>query len=134
MRITVVPNRNAIMLSVAFGIARAEGATRVYAGMHAGDHAIYPDCRAEFVEAFATAMYLANDDLDPDKQPALIAPFISMTKADIAREGSSLNVPYNLTWSCYKGGNLHCGTCGTCVERKEAFELANVQDPTMYEN
>jgi 7-cyano-7-deazaguanine synthase len=121
------------MLSVAFGIARAEGATRVYAGMHAGDHAIYPDCRAGFVEAFSNAMFLANDDLDPHKRPVLIAPFISMTKADIVREGIDLNVPYNLTWSCYKGGNLHCGTCGTCVERKEAFELANVQDPTMYE-
>lgn len=130
MKITVVPNRNSIMLSIAFGIARAAGATEVVAGMHAGDHAIYPDCRASFAEAFNEAMLLANDDIT--EPPMLVTPFISMTKAEIVDLGTALQVPYELTYSCYKGEKLHCGTCGTCTERREAFQLAGVTDPTLY--
>jgi 7-cyano-7-deazaguanine synthase len=130
MKTTVVPNRNAIMLSIATGVAVAEKADYVYAGMHGGDHYIYPDCRADFVYKFATAMYSANQGFWDGN---LTAPFVSKTKADLAAIGDSLGVDFRNTWSCYKGGRLHCGTCGTCVERKEAFELSGVIDPTEYE-
>jgi 7-cyano-7-deazaguanine synthase len=130
MRATVVPNRNAIMMSIATGIAVAEEAKFVAAGMHAGDHFIYPDCRPTFVSTFNNAMYLANLGFWAGN---IIAPFIDMTKADIVREGEHLNVPWIETWSCYKGGRIHCGKCGTCNERQEAFEIAGVEDPTMYE-
>jgi 7-cyano-7-deazaguanine synthase len=133
MRVTVVPNRNAIMLSIAFGIARAAGATEVYAGMHAGDHYIYPDCRESFVDAFQWAMNEANEDILATAPITLHTPFISMMKWDIAELGFGLGVPFNLTYSCYNGGRRHCGTCGTCVERREAFEKADVPDPTQYE-
>jgi len=129
MRDTVVPNRNSIMLSIATGIAVAEEADFVAAGMHAGDHFIYPDCKPEYFEAFNTAMRLANDGF---WKGMLVAPFINITKAEIVEHGYRLGVPYEQTWSCYKGGALHCGKCGTCVERREAFELAGVKDPTMY--
>lgn len=133
MRITVVPNRNAIMLSIAFGIARARQSRWVYAGMHAGDHAIYPDCRIEFMKAFQLCMDHVNVDLSlPQQYPLLITPFIKVSKTEIVRKGMDMDVPYEYTYSCYKGEALHCGTCGTCVERKEAFALAGVQDPTMY--
>lgn len=132
MRVTVVPNRNAIMLSIAFGIARAEGATQVWAGMHAGDHFIYPDCRQDFLIAFARAMDYANVDLQLDKRIQLVAPFTSSSKSNIARWGVENKVPYELTYSCYKGGTLHCGTCGTCTERREAFQHAGLSDPTEY--
>jgi len=128
MKATVVPNRNAIMLSIAFGIAAAEGATGVAAGFHAGDHAIYPDCRPMFVDRFA-AMQLASLDYPI----SLYTPFLYKSKADIVKEGTLLRVPFGLTWSCYRGGELHCGKCGTCVERREAFQLAGVDDPTEYE-
>lgn len=127
MKITVVPNRNAIMLSIAFGIGKAAGAKVVYAGMHAGDHAIYPDCRPDFVNAFSNAMALAVEGT-----PYLVVPFLHMTKAEIVKHGAERGVPYKYTYSCYKGALLHCGKCGTCVERKEAFELAGVPDPTIY--
>jgi 7-cyano-7-deazaguanine synthase len=132
MRITVVPNRNAIMLSIAFGIAVARDASAVGAGMHAGDHAIYPDCRPEFVEAFDKMQKVA---VQGHGNPSLYlwTPFINYSKADIAAEGSSLGVDYALTWSCYKGQQFHCGKCGTCYERREAFSLAGVEDPTEYE-
>lgn len=132
MKVTVVPNRNAIMLSIAFGIARARGATKVWAGIHSGDHAIYPDCREEFAQSFRTTMILANIDLEPSQRIYLATPFIHMTKQQIVERGSWLGVPYELTYSCYKGETYHCGTCGTCVERKEAFELAKIGDPTDY--
>jgi 7-cyano-7-deazaguanine synthase len=128
MRTTIVPNRNSIMLAIAVGWAVKERYHDVYFAAHAGDHAIYPDCRAEFINAFSHAMELANA-----WSPVVVhAPFVHMTKADIVRMGSKLGVPFEMTWSCYVGGNLHCGKCGTCVERKEAFLLAGVKDPTKY--
>lgn len=129
MKTTVVPNRNSIMLSIAIAHAIAIGAHRVYFAAHAGDHAIYPDCRPEFVDAFSHAMHIANA-----WSPIEIhAPFIHMTKSDIVQEGVRYGVPFDRTWSCYAGRTLHCGRCGTCVERREAFELAGVVDPTRYE-
>lgn len=131
MRATVVPNRNAIMLSIATGIAVAEGAQIVATGVHAGDHFIYPDCRPEFFAPFTEAMRAGNDGFTVDGF-RLEAPFIRMTKANIAAHGHALGVPYEVTWSCYKGGDIHCGRCGTCVERIEAFIDAGVDDPTDY--
>lgn len=128
MKTTIVPNRNSIMLSIAVGWAVKLGIHDVYFAAHAGDHTIYPDCRAEFIDAFSHAMELANA-----WSPAVVhAPFVHMMKADIIRMGAKLGVPFEMTWSCYVGGNLHCGKCGTCVERKEAFQLAGVEDPTKY--
>lgn len=131
MKATVVPNRNAIMLSIATGIAVADGAEVVATGVHAGDHFIYPDCRPAFFEPFAQAMKAANDGFAATGF-RLEAPFISMSKADIAAYGASIGVDYSITWSCYKGGDIHCGRCGTCVERIEAFLDAGGQDPTEY--
>jgi 7-cyano-7-deazaguanine synthase len=132
MKITVVPNRNAIMLSIATGVAVAEHAQYVATGVHSGDHAIYPDCRPEFIRDIDKAMYSGNEGF-AETNFEIIAPFLLSTKADIASMGSQLGVDYAKTWSCYKGGEYHCGTCGTCVERKEAFSLAGVPDPTVYE-
>jgi 7-cyano-7-deazaguanine synthase len=129
MRVTVVPNRNAIMLSIAVGVAVAEGASRVGFAAHGGDHFIYPDCRPAFVEAFEEMTRLANEGFG---DVTIEAPFLHMSKADIVRLGSELGVDFADTWSCYKGGEVHCRTCGTCVERREAFELAGVADPTTY--
>lgn len=131
MRITVVPNRNAIMLAIAFGIAAAEQADAVAAAVHGGDHFIYPDCRPDFVEAFETMQRHALDGL---ANITLYTPFVRLSKADIVREGARLGVPFAETWSCYQGGERHCGRCGTCVERREAFDLAGVEDPTSYED
>jgi 7-cyano-7-deazaguanine synthase len=131
MRLTVVPNRNAIMLTIAFGIAMATRAQAVAAAMHGGDHFIYPDCRPSFVDAFAAMQRFA---LDGFAQIAFATPFLRWSKADIVREGARLDVPFAETWSCYKGGARHCGRCGTCVERREAFDLAGVDDPTAYED
>lgn len=128
MRVTIVPNRNAIMLSIACAAATSEGADVVGAAVHAGDHFIYPDCRPEFVRAFEAMERLAMD------MPRLRieAPFLTKTKSEIVTIGAALGVPFDETWSCYKGGTIHCGTCGTCVERREAFVLAGVNDPTNY--
>ncbi|MCI0430018.1 MAG: 7-cyano-7-deazaguanine synthase QueC [Rhodospirillales bacterium] len=131
MRVTVVPNRNAIMLSVAFGVAAAERADAVAAAVHGGDHFIYPDCRPAFVEAFEAMQRHALDGL---ARISFYAPFLRMSKADIVREGAKLGVPFAETWSCYKGGAIHCGRCGTCVERREAFHLAGIDDPTPYQD
>ena len=131
MRITVVPNRNAIMISIATGIAQATGAEIVATGIHAGDHYIYPDCRPAFFEPMSDAMRAATMDYISEDFH-LEAPFIEMSKAEIAEYGAQLNVRYDLTWSCYKGLDMHCGTCGTCYERREAFMLAKVKDPTLY--
>ena len=131
MKATVVPNRNAIMLSIATGIGVAEKAEVIATGIHSGDHFIYPDCRPGFFEPFAEAMKAGNEGMTvPGFR--LEAPFVTWSKADIARHGSALGVPYEMTWSCYKGGEIHCGCCGTCVERIEAFMLAGVDDPTPY--
>ncbi|WP_338673893.1 7-cyano-7-deazaguanine synthase QueC [Streptomyces sp. SCSIO 30461] len=131
MRSTVVPNRNAIMLEIAAGAAVAAGADAVAFGAHSGDHAIYPDCRPEFFTLIEASLRAGNEGhVDADFQ--LVAPFLELTKADIVREGTRLGVPFELTWSCYQGGEVHCGACGTCVERREAFDEAAVTDPTVY--
>ncbi len=127
MRSTVVPFRNGIMLSVACGIAESWGLRRVMMANHAGDHAIYPDCRASFVEAMGRAMQEGTWE-----RISLFAPYTNLTKTDIARRGKALGVDYGLTWSCYKGGEKHCGRCGTCVERREALRDAGIDDPTEY--
>ncbi len=131
MRATVVPNRNAIMLSVAFGLAAAEQADAVAAAVHGGDHFIYPDCRPGFVAAFGAMQRHALDGLADIE---LITPFLETDKAGIVHAGAALGVPFEKTWSCYKGGARHCGRCGTCVERREAFHLARVADPTGYDD
>jgi 7-cyano-7-deazaguanine synthase len=131
MRITVVPNRNAIMLSIACALAVTRDAGAVAFGAHSGDHVIYPDCRPEFVRAFEAMVNVALEGL---ANIEILAPFLSMTKTDIVRLGDELKVPFERTWSCYKGGELHCGTCGTCYERREAFAQAHVADPTAYES
>jgi 7-cyano-7-deazaguanine synthase len=133
MKLTVVPNRNMIMYAVALGYAVNIKAKTMYVGVHSGDHAIYPDCRPEFIELLDKIAKVANEGFI-DKDFQVKAPFVHITKTDIAKLGSQLGVPYELTWSCYKGGEKHCGKCGTDVERKEAFRLAQVPDPTEYED
>jgi 7-cyano-7-deazaguanine synthase len=132
MRATVVPNRNAIMLAIAYAAAVSEGAEVVATGVHAGDHFIYPDCRPGFVAAFDAMERAAVEGFG---HPALhlYAPFVALSKADIVRRGAALGVPFADTWSCYRGGAAHCGTCGTCTERREAFALAGIVDPTEYQ-
>lgn len=127
MKQTVVPFRNAIMLSIAAGFAESKGASGVVIAAHAGDHAIYPDCREDFMQAMNAAMQSGTY-----AQVSLIRPFIHLDKAAIARRGFELGIDFANTWSCYEGGEIHCGTCGTCVERREAFLLAGVNDPTRY--
>lgn len=129
MRVTVVPNRNAIMLSIAYGIAAAKGAESVAAAFHGGDHYIYPDCRPDFTRAF---QLMQDKALDGVANVMLYTPFVEASKAAIVTAGASLGVPFAKTWSCYKGEDLHCGRCGTCVSRREAFEKAGVADPTDY--
>lgn len=131
MKVTVVPNRNAIMLSIAFAHALAIKAEIVAIGNHGGDHFIYPDCRPEFIETFAKMQKVGMEGFGAESLE-LDSPFLNLTKADICKLGSIYGVPYKDTWSCYKGGEIHCGTCGTCVERKEAFQFAGVEDPTEY--
>jgi 7-cyano-7-deazaguanine synthase len=129
MKQTVVPFRNGIMLSIACGFAESIGAEALLIAAHGGDHAIYPDCREDFMQAIGTAMSLGTyADIK------LLRPFISKNKAQIASEGIRLGLDFSRTWSCYKGGAVHCGKCGTCVERREAFALAGVVDPTVYES
>jgi 7-cyano-7-deazaguanine synthase len=129
MKTTIVPNRNSIMLSVAVGWAVSTNCDRVSFAAHGGDHTIYPDCREEFVDVFAKAMFLGNA-----WEPVSVeAPFVKMSKAEICALGAKLGVPFQLTYSCYVGANKHCGKCGTCTERREAFQLAGVKDPTEYE-
>jgi 7-cyano-7-deazaguanine synthase len=129
MKVTVVPNRNAIMLAIAYGIGAAQGAEAVATAVHGGDHFIYPDCRPAFIEAFQT---MENHALDGLARITLYTPFLMAAKADIVAVGNTFGVPFAETWSCYKGGPVHCGRCGTCVERREAFALAGVADPTVY--
>lgn len=131
MRITVVPNRNAIMLTVAFGVAAARGDDAVAAAVHGGDHFIYPDCRPAFTNAFEAMQKAA---LDGYADVSLYTPFVHRSKADIVTAGARYHTPFADTWSCYKGGEHHCGRCGTCVERREAFHLAGINDPTIYED
>jgi 7-cyano-7-deazaguanine synthase len=127
MKQTVVPFRNAIMLSIACGFAESVGAAGIVIAAHGGDHAIYPDCREDFMRAMADAMRLGTY-----AGVQLLRPFIAMTKGEIVATGARLGVDFARTWSCYKGGARHCGTCGTCVERREAFMQAGQADPTEY--
>ena len=128
MKSTVVPFRNGIMLSIACGIAENNGLHKVLIANHCGDHAIYPDCRAEFINSMSNAMTFGTYE-----KVYIDAPYTNITKSDIAKRGNELNIDYSKTWSCYKGGNVHCGRCGTCVERKEAFKEAGIIDKTIYE-
>lgn len=129
MKSTVVPFRNGIMIAVAAGLAESRGLARVMLANHAGDHTIYPDCRPEFVEAMDQAVRCGTfADVE------LATPYTHLTKSDIARRGKELGIDYALTYSCYKGGERHCGKCGTCVERREALRDAGIEDPTIYED
>jgi 7-cyano-7-deazaguanine synthase len=131
---TVVPNRNAIMLNIAVGVAISEKAAGVWTGVHAGDHAQYPDCRPDFVLATNRSVAVGTEGFATPGF-GVFAPYIHLSKAAIARLGDDLGVPWHLTWSCYKGGAVHCGRCGTCVERLEAFHLAGItSDQTEYED
>ena len=129
MKSTVVPFRNGIMLSAAAGLAESHGLTRVMIANHAGDHAIYPDCRASFIKAMATAISEGTYE-----HIMLYAPYTLLTKAQIAERGKRLGVDYSTTYSCYKGGEKHCGRCGTCIERHSALLEAGIDDTTVYED
>ncbi len=128
MKSTVVPFRNGIMLSIAAGIAESRGLKYVMMANHSGNHTIYPDCRQEFVNAMSEATKAGTF---PGIE--ILAPYTGITKADIARRGKALGIDYSKTWSCYKGGEHHCGKCGTCVERKEAMRDASIVDTTIYD-
>jgi 7-cyano-7-deazaguanine synthase len=127
MKKTVVPFRNGIMLSIAAGYAESIGADGIVIGNHFGDHSIYPDCRSGFIASMGNAIAEGTY-----ARIELLSPFCNISKADIAMRGARLQVPFEKTWSCYKGLDQHCGKCGTCVERKEAFERAGLIDPTVY--
>lgn len=149
MKQTVVPNRNMIMLSIATGVAVNEGAEYVATGVHSGDHFIYPDCRPAFIEAANKALTIANEGFGAfadevryqaslgDREPFVFAPYLFWSKSDIAYKALMLNVPLAETWSCYKGEEVHCGRCGTCVERLEAIDIAlgrwNEKQPIKYD-
>lgn len=128
MRSTVVPFRNGIMLSVACGFAESRHLKRVLIANHGGDHAIYPDCRPDFVQAMDAAMKAGTY-----QNVRLDAPYTHLSKADIVRRGAALGIDYATTYSCYRGLERHCGTCGTCVERRQAFAEAHIADPTQYQ-
>ncbi len=128
LKSTIVPNRNAIFLSIAIGYAVSLGADRVFFGAHFSDRGVYPDCRKEFVEAFQLSERLATDN------PSLVidAPFVDIEKSGIVKVGDALGVPFRETWTCYNGGEVHCGLCSSCRERRRAFSEAGVTDPTEY--
>lgn len=128
MKSTVVPFRNGIMLSIAIGIAESNNLDQVFIANHGGDHTIYPDCRPEFIKAIDSTANAGTYN-----NVKVIAPYTQITKSDIARIGKKLGIDYTETWSCYKGGEKHCGKCGTCVERKEALAEAGIEDCTIYE-
>ena len=126
MKSTVVPFRNGIMLAIAIGIAESNNLDQVFIANHGGDHTIYPDCRPEFINAIDAAATAGTYN-----NVKVIAPYTKITKSDIARIGKRLGIDYAETWSCYKGGEVHCGKCGTCVERKEALAEAGIEDKTI---
>lgn len=136
MKATVVPNRNMIMSSLAVGVAIAENADSVYLGVHSGDHFIYPDCRPSFFKALNSAVFYGNEGFGKVDETAefVRTPFISDSKNYIAALAFNLSIPIQYTWSCYKGGDKHCGKCGTCVERREAIYSTGRKDPTEYED
>lgn len=129
MALTVVPNRNATLLMAAVGVAQSRGATEVWTAVHAGDHELYADCRPEFIEAIALAAERGTGD-----EVTVKGPFVFESKADIVRAAIRTNAPLHLTWSCYRGGEKHCGECGTCYERRASFAEVGAADPTEYEN
>ena len=129
MASTVVPFRNGIMLAAAAGLAEDSGCSAVVLGNHTGDHAIYPDCRPEFIDGMARAIETGTGG-----KVKLLSPFCRMTKGQIASLGAELGVDFSLTWSCYNGRDKHCGKCGTCRERRDAFREAGIPDPTEYED
>ena len=128
MKSTVVPFRNGIMLAIAIGIAESNNLDQIFIANHGGDHTIYPDCRPEFINAIDAAATAGTYN-----NVKVISPYTKITKSDIARIGKRLGIDYAETWSCYKGGEVHCGKCGTCVERKEALAEAGIEDKTIYE-
>ncbi|MCQ2607809.1 MAG: 7-cyano-7-deazaguanine synthase QueC [Bacteroidales bacterium] len=128
MKSTVVPFRNGIMLSIAAGFAENYGLKHVMMANHAGDHAIYPDCRPLFAQKMSEAIAAGTYD-----GITLETPYTTISKTDIAKHGKALGLDYTQTWSCYKGGAIHCGKCGTCNERKEALRDAGIEDKTVYE-
>jgi len=129
LKSTIVPNRNAIFLSIAIGYAESIGANHVFFGAHFSDRGVYPDCRKEFVDAFQNSERLATDN--PDL--VIDAPFVDIDKSEIVKLGAELGVPFADTWTCYKGGERHCGVCSSCRERKRAFIESDIWDPTEYE-
>lgn len=128
MKSTVVPFRNGIMLSIACGLAESNNLKYIMIANHGGDHAIYPDCRAEFINSMNKATQNGTYN-----GITIFAPYTNITKTDIAKHGKALGIDYTKTWSCYKGKDIHCGKCGTCVERKEALREAGIEDQTQYE-
>lgn len=128
MKSTVVPFRNGIMLAAAAGLAESRGLTRIMIANHAGDHALYPDCRSAFIKAMATAISEGTYD-----NIMLYAPYTLLTKSQIAERGKNLGIDFSRTYSCYKGGKRHCGKCGTCIERRQALAEAGIEDHTEYE-
>ena len=129
MKSTVVPFRNGIMLAIACGIAESNGLKRVMIANHSGDHSIYPDCRPAFVDAMSAAMKAGTYE-----GIEVYSPYCNIDKTEIARHGKALGIDYRETYSCYKGREMHCGTCGTCTERREALRLAGIDDKTIYES
>ena len=127
MASTVVPFRNGIMLSIAAGLAESWGLDRVYIDNHFGDHAIYPDCRASFIQPMHSAVYEGTSN-----HVSIEAPYTHISKGAIASHGKRLGIDYSETWSCYEGGDVQCGTCATCIERREAMQEAGIIDPTIY--
>ena len=127
MAATVVPFRNGIMLSIAAGLAESRGLTKVYLANHFGDHAIYPDCRASFIRPMHEAILQGTSNA-----VEVTAPYTDISKGDLARHGKLLGINYAETWSCYEGGDLQCGSCATCIERREAMQEAGIEDPTHY--
>ncbi|ASM50465.1 7-cyano-7-deazaguanine synthase QueC [Pseudoalteromonas sp. S3776] len=128
MKSTIVPNRNMILLSLAVGYAVSLKASQVYYGAHSGDHAIYPDCRPEFVQKMDDVCRIANYDA-----VEIFSPYLNNTKIDILTDGIKMGLDYSQTWTCYNGREKACGKCGACQERLEAFKLNNVTDPLEYE-
>lgn len=127
MKKTIVPFRNGIMLSIAAGIVNSRGINKLYIANHAGDHYIYPDCRPDFIAGIAKAIYYGTEP-----NVVIQSPYIAITKTELVKKGEKLGVQFEKTWSCYRGGKIHCGTCGTCTERLISFREANVPDKTKY--
>lgn len=129
MQTTVVPNRNMILLSLAVGYAVSLDATKVYYGAHSGDHAIYPDCRPEFVKKMNDVCQIAN--YTPVE---IMTPYLDVSKTAILQDGLAMGLDYAETWTCYNGREQACGKCGACQERLQAFAENNATDPLPYES